>query len=141
MIVELKAERGNHAALSEAVADLLAHSGADYCVESFDPRVVKWFCKNRPQVCRGQLAENFLANQNSKMPVILKFVLTNLLMNGGTCPDFIAYRFEDRNTLAMRLCRAVWKPVEVSWTIRSRQDMLTAEQEGKTVIFEQFDPQ
>ena len=140
LIIELKAESGNGAALSETVANMLETYEGDCCVESFDPRVVSWFRKNRPEICRGQLAENFFAGKN-KLPFYLRLVLSNLLMNVGTKPDFVAYKFEDRNGLSLRLCRAFWKPMEVSWTIRSKADMETAEKEGKLVIFEQFDPE
>ena len=140
LIIELKAEKGNHAALSEAVAKMLDKYPGDYCIESFDPRVVAWFRKHRPNVCRGQLAENFLDAANTGLSRTTEFLLTNLLMNLVACPDFVAYKFEDRNGFALRLCRAIWKPVEVAWTIRKKADMETAEQEGKLVIFEQFDP-
>lgn len=140
LIIELKPERGNVAALSEAVAARLDAWSGDFCIESFDPRAVRWFRKHRPEVCRGQLAENFFAGKN-KLPGYLKFVLTNLLMNIGARPDFVAYKFADRNGLSLRLCRTVWKPVEVSWTIRNKADLKIAEKEGKLVIFEQFDPE
>lgn len=140
LIIELKPERGNCSALSEAVAKMLDQYKGDYCIESFDPRVLCWFRKNRPQVCRGQLAENFFEGK-SGLPVYLKGILTNLLLNFLACPDFIAYKFEDRKGLSLRLCEFIWKPVRVSWTIRKKQDMETAEAEGRMVIFEQFDPE
>jgi len=140
LIIELKPERGNHAALSQAVADLLQTYTGDYCIESFDPRVVRWFCKCRPEICRGQLAENFFRSK-SKLPGYLKFLLTNLLMNVRCRPDFIAYKFEDRNSLSLRLCEWVWKPACVSWTIRNKEALQLAEREGRTVIFETFDPE
>jgi len=141
LIIELKTERGNYAALSETVAKMLDSYTGDYCIESFDPRAVAWFRKNRPQVCRGQLAENFMKTRSGNLSAPLRFVLTNLLMNVTARPDFVAYRFEDRNDLAMRKCRKWQQPVEVSWTIRSKQDMNTAEAAGNLCIFEQFDPE
>lgn len=140
LIIELKPARGNHAALSEAVAALLDSYQGDYCIESFDPRVVQWFRQNRPMVCRGQLAENFLRSDSS-LPLYLKFVLTNLLMNRNSRPDFVAYKFADRDCLSLRLCEAIWKPAKVSWTIRKHEDLLQAEKEGRVVIFEQFNPE
>ena len=141
LIIELKAERGNQDRHSEAVAKILDRYQGDYCIESFDPRVVRWFRKNRPDVCRGQLAENFLDAANTGLPRYLEFILTNLLLNFSAKPDFIAYQFQDRKSLSLRLCQAVWKPHKVAWTIRNKADMLAAEQEGRTVIFEKFDPE
>lgn len=141
LIVELKPVGGNHAALCEAAAKLLDGYTGDYCIESFDPRVVAWFRKHRPEVCRGQLAENFLDAADTGMPRYMEFLLTNLLMNLIGYPDFVAYRFADRDGFGARTCRAVWKPVEVAWTLRTREELQTAEAEGKTVIFERFDPE
>lgn len=140
LIIELKPERGNHAALSAAVAAMLDGYQGDYCIESFDPRVVRWFRIHRPAVCRGQLAENFLRSE-SKLPGYLKVLMTNLLMNGRSRPDFVAYKFADRRALSLRLCEAVWKPAKVTWTIRSKEELLQAEEEGRVVIFERFDPE
>ena len=139
LIIELKPFRGNHAALSQAVAELLDGYDGDYCIESFDPRVVRWFRRNRPEVCRGQLAENFLRGEGP-LPGYMKLLLTGLLLNFGTRPDFIAYKFEDRNCWGMGLCRFLHRPVEVSWTLRNGTDLAAARREGKLVIFEQFDP-
>ena len=141
LIIELKPQGGNQDALCEAAAKMLDKYTGDYCIESFDPRVLRWFRKYRPQVCRGQLAENFLDADHTGLSRFLEFVLTNLLMNIAARPDFIAYRFEDRHGASPRLCRAVWKPVEVSWTIRTPEDMRAAEEEGRLVIFEQFSPE
>jgi len=140
LIVELKPEGGNHEALSRAVAKMLDTYKGDYCIESFDPRVVRWFCKHRPQVCRGQLSENFLRTKGG-LPLAMRFVLTHLLLNFSCRPDFIAYRFQDRKLLSVRLCEAVWKPGKVAWSIRKKEDMAAAEAEGCVVIFEQFDPE
>ena len=140
LIIELKPENGNHAALCKAAAALLDRYPGDYCIESFDPRAVAWFARHRPAVCRGQLAEDFV-HGDGKLSRGMRFLLTNLLMNIIAVPDFVAYRFQDRNIPGLRLCRAVWKPAEVSWTIRSKSDLQTAEAEGRLVIFEQFDPE
>ena len=60
LIIELKAERGNHAALAEATCRMLDRYRVHYCIESFDPRCLIWLKKNRPEIVRGQLSEQFL---------------------------------------------------------------------------------
>ncbi len=140
LIIELKADRGNHAALSEAASKLLDEYGGDYCIESFDPRVVRWFRKHRPGVCRGQLAENFLRSRDNKLSLPLRFVLTNLLANAAACPDFVAYQFSGRETFGLRLCRFLWKPQMVYWTLRKKEELHMAESEGALCIFEKFIP-
>ena len=68
------------------------------------------------------------------------FVLEHLLMNFLTQPDFIAYRFSDRNTLNLLWCKAFYHVQEINWTIDTKEDMRRAEEEGHLVIFERFDP-
>ena len=71
---------------------------------------------------------------------MVRWVLSSLLLNARTRPDFIAYRFEDRSSLSLKLCRGVYRAQEASWTIRDRADMDAAEAAGCLVIFERFDP-
>ena len=139
LIIELKAH-GNHAELSKAVCDAMEGYKGVYCMESFDPRVVQWLRKNRPEIIRGQLAENFLKVKQNPLNIVLKFIMTNHLMNFLTMPDFVAYKFADRNTLGTRICRKFWKLQGVSWTIRSQEDYDTAVKEGWIPIFEYFTP-
>ena len=140
MIVELKPVRDNHAALARAACDLLENYRGAYCIESFDPRCIQWLRKNRPQIIRGQLAENFVAN-GSKIPTAIRFALTHNLLNFATCPDFVAYKFADRNdSPTTALCRKAWDIQGVAWTIRSQKDYDTALREGWLPIFEGFEP-
>lgn len=140
LIVELKAEGNNHAALCEAACDLLEGYDGAYCVESFDPRCISWLKKNRPHVVRGQLAENFLAAKKSPLPWSLRLALTAHLFNIAILPDFIAYKFADRKRFGTFLCRRFWGIQGVAWTIRSQADFDTAIEEGWIPIFEGFEP-
>lgn len=137
LIVELK-EVGNCAALCKAVCTMLDGYKGVYCLESFDPRCVRWLYKNRPDLIRGQLTENYFKSNNSKIPGFLKFVLRHQLLNFLTKPDFVAYRFGDRKTISNFLCRKIWKMQGVSWTIKSKEDLKTARNEGWLPIFEGF---
>jgi len=141
LIVELKAERGNAEELATAACRVLDKYRVRYMVESFDPRCLMWLWKNRPDVLRGQLAEDFLRHgDGADLPGAVRWVLGNLLMNSWTRPDFIAYRFEDRKHLSPRLCRRVYRAQEASWTIRTVEDLKAAEADGCLPIFECFDP-
>ena len=140
LIIELKAERGNHAALTKAVCDLMDGYTGPYCMESFDPRCVFWLTKHRPDIVRGQLTENFVINKRSPLPMVLKFILTHQLENFLIRPDFVAYKFADRKTLSNFLARKVWGAQGVTWTITSQEDLDTAVAEGWLPIFEGFRP-
>ncbi len=139
LIVELKTAGGNAAKLCEATFKLLDNYKGLYCVESFDPRCLLWLKKNRPNVCRGQLAQNFL-KKTSGMGKIVDFVLTFMFANFLTRPDFIAYKFSDRKNISNVLCRKLWKLQGASWTIRTKADYHIALGEGLIPIFEKFEP-
>ena len=140
IIIELKPEGGNHAALcAAACAEMEGFEGA-WCLESFDPRVGHWLRKNRPEIIRGQLAENSLRNPKSKLPLPLKLVLTFHLENFLCRPDFIAYDFPTRKVLSNPICRKLWGLEAVSWTLRSPEDHETAVKEGWIPIFEHYLP-
>lgn len=140
LIVELKAERGNHAALTETAVKMLESYDGDYCIESFDPRCILWLKKNKPEIIRGQLSQNFL-KKNENLSTILRFVLTHLLTGFLTAPDFIAYNFDHRkDTLSNAICQKLWGAQGVSWTLRKKEDYDQAVKEGLLPIFEHFLP-
>lgn len=140
LIVELKVERNNQAQLCEAVCNMLDNYKGLYCLESFDPRAVYWLRKNRPDLIRGQLTENFFKSRSSILPWYLKLCLTCQLFNFLTRPDFVAYKFADRKRLSNTLIKKLWGAGRVTWTITNREDFATAKKEGWIPIFEGFMP-
>lgn len=138
LLIELKAA-GNIKPLCSALCyELLGYKG-EYCIESFDPRCVLWFKKNRPDIVRGQLSQNFVKhNENLIFP--LRVILTLLIFNCVNQPDFIAFKFEDRAFLSNKIAKGFWKMKSFVWTIQSAEDMEIAEEEGRAVIFENFEP-
>lgn len=140
LIIELKSEDKNFAELSSAVAEKLENYKGIYCVESFDPRVVYWFKKYKPDVIRGQLSENYLKNEKSKLSFPLKILMTGLSTNYLTKPDFVAYRFSDRNLISYKLCLKLWKLQGIGWTITNKSDIKRANEENILPIFENITP-
>ena len=139
LIIELKTAGNNAAKLCKAVFKLLDNYNGLYCVESFDPRCLLWLKKHRPDVCRGQLAQNFFKNP-SGMGKFVDFILTFMLENFLTRPDFIAYKFSDRKNLSNVLCLKLWKIQGASWTLRNKKVYHEAIGEGLIPIFEKFEP-
>lgn len=140
MIVELKSENVNFAELSLAACKMLEGYQGVYCIESFDPRCIRWLRKNCPEIIRGQLAHNSLRERQSPVPYVLRFIMTNLLSNFWNRPDFIAYRYKDRNRLSVRICRKLWKIQGVTWTLDTQEAFNKAVQEEWIPIFEGFEP-
>ncbi len=139
LIIELKTAGGNYAPLCKAVLEQLEGYKGAYCLESFDPRVVRWLKKHRPEIIRGQLTENFIKGK-PRADWLVTWAMTGQMLNFLTKPDFVAYKFEDRKGISNFLARRVWGMQGASWTIRSKEDLLQAEKEGWIPIFESFIP-
>ena len=139
LIVELKVERNNYAQLAEAACNMLDTYDGPFCIESFDPRCVYWLKKHRPDIIRGQLSRNFMTGE-AYVPWIFRFLMTHQLINFLILPDFVAYMYEDRKNLGNFLARKLWGVQGVSWTIRTKENLRTATEEGYLPIFEGFMP-
>ncbi len=140
VIVELKSKGDNVDDLCKAVCKYLDEYDSPFCVESFDPRCVSWFRKHRPQVIRGQLAQNYFRARGSKLSFPIKLIMSNHLMNFITYPDFIAYRYADRRNFFTFLCRKLWSVPGVTWTVRTMHEYRNAIREDWIPIFERIKP-
>lgn len=140
LIVELKPRGKNYSELCKCVCELLDNYEGIFCLESFDPRCIHWLRKNRPDLIRGQLVQNYFAQANAKLPWILKFFLRHQIFNFLTRPDFVAYRYSDRKTFSNWVIRCLWGTPVVSWTLKNREEYDIAINEGWIPIFEGFKP-
>lgn len=136
LIIELKSYTRQQE-LCEKTVELLEGYQGLYCVESFDPRIVRWFKMHRPQVVRGQL---MCRMPEKGMSRLADFIGRNLMTNFLTRPHFEAYDFHLRRNPSLRAARRVWGMQEVSWTLRSLEDYRAAKADGCLCIFEKFLP-
>ena len=137
MIIELKPYQDVEALCSKTCEILLRYKGP-WCVESFSPLVVKWFRKNKPDVVRGQLMARF-THKDKPLNLITAFLARNLFVNAMGRPDFVAYDVEARKNRSLRTARRLFHLQEVSWTIRTPQQLWAVKAEGAWGIFEHFD--
>lgn len=138
MIVEIKSEGDNYAQVTEAVCRELENYHGVYCLESFDPRCIRWLRKNRPELIRGQLSADFM--KDKKYPWILRFGQTYLLANFLTRPDFVAYDYSSRKCISNVLWQKFWGLQGVSWTIKGQEELEVAMKDKCLPIFEGFLP-
>lgn len=137
LIIEIKIHEDVDEVCSRADALIAAYKGP-YCVESFDPRAVAWYKKNRPQVIRGQLSADF--NTPEKRELFEEKLVHHLLTNVIARPDFIAYDHLSKDNLSRVLCRKVFRALSVAWTLKSQQELDAARDDFDLFIFEQFIP-
>lgn len=139
LVVELKVADKNHKELTAAVCALLDRFSVTYCIESFDPRVLYWLKKNRPEIIRGQLSCD-MREEEGYHPLIM-WALTHLLSSGFTRPDFIAYDYHARSLCPeLKICRRLYGVQEVSWTVRDAETAAQLRRKGNMIIFEGFMP-
>ena len=138
LLVELKGESGD-TSLCPAVAELLdTYSGA-YCVESFNPLLLRWFKKNRPDVVRGQLVTNMMKKGTSGN-FFRNFALTSLLTNCLSRPDFIAVDEKYMRGFPIFVCNSLFGSKLFIWTVRTKEHFDINRENGDNSIFEGFDP-
>ncbi len=141
LIVEIKPRSGNHAALTRATVECLDRFDLDYCIESFDPRVLLWLRRHRPEIMRGQLTEDFLTRSpDAPIPYIVRLLLTGLLANVATRPDFVAIRLEDRANWSHQMFWRWWGAQGFYWTITTGADQAIADEDDHLIIFEGYLP-
>ncbi len=139
LIIELKIELKD-TSVCNAVDELLGSYRGVYCIESFNPLGVFWYRKNRPEVFRGQLSDEFHKDKPEEFKGILYVLLTNLLFNCLAKPDFIAFNHRYSENLSRRLCRKVFKTTAAAWTIKSQAELEHAKQYFDIFIFDSFIP-
>ncbi len=132
LIVELKNGKKNTELCEKTYALLRRYSG-DYCIESFNPFIVRWFKLNAPEVVRGQLA-NPPKDYNGAVNPVTGFLLGNLLMNFLSRPQFVAYKIAPK-PFTVKLCEALGA-MKVCWTSREWIN----EKSNDVVIFEYYKP-
>lgn len=137
LIVEFKIEAAD-ISLCPVADKLLREYKGPYCMESFNPLGVLWYRKHHREVIRGQLSDAFTRDKNYQG--ILYFVLQNLLFNGLTKPDFIAYNHKYPRKLSRLLCKRMFGNTAVAWTIKSEAELEAAKKQFDMYIFDSFYP-
>lgn len=98
--------------------ELLENYQGAYCIESFHPFALMWYRKHRPEVLRGQLSGNMAKETKSKKLKKVYTLVTYLLTNVLTRPDFIAYDHRYENNISRRVCRMLGA-LSVTYTVKS----------------------
>ena len=141
LIIEMKVEYFD-LRVCRAADQLLRDYKGVYCIESFNPLVLLWYRKNRPDVMRGQLSDGFIFQKEFRTPVKIApgFFIQFLVTNCVTRPDFIAYNFKYQGNLSRALCRRLFRGKSAAWTVRSEDELKRAKPHFDVFIFDSFSP-
>ena len=139
LVIEIKPGKMGPS-LCEKTLALLADYDGDYCIESFDPIVVRWLKQNAPHIFRGQLA-NRIGSYDKKYPWIGRLAVSRCIFNFLTKPHFIAYEsgkkpWPIKLTKALGATHYVWTSLPKEKGGRPEADA----RENDVVIFEGYTP-
>ncbi len=124
------------AKVCELSSHILSSYKGIYCIESFHPLALMWYKKNEPHIMRGQLCMKFWKEPAYKGQLIY-LLLSNLVSNVVTRPDFIAYKHSDATNISRRIC-AKLGALSVAWTIKSPKEFDFAKKHFDLFIFDSF---
>ena len=133
LIIEFKSGERNMDLCREAFMMLEAYDGP-YCVESFDPNLVRWFYRYNPRLLRGQLAMPSSHYNKAEVPALARFMMSKCLMGRLGRPHFIAYEI-GRTPLSVKLAYKIGA-AKVCWVSHNESDAKT----NDMVIFEFYEP-
>ncbi len=131
IFVEIK-NRESPGALEDAVAREVSAQTGRAAVLSFNPLSLGRIAKSAPDVPRGQLTGTF---QGESLSFPKKLVLSGMLMNWKSRPDFVVDELEALPSFAAWLQRRQRRPIVV-WTATTHEEYERAEALGDNVIFE-----
>lgn len=138
LIVELKCSSKDYKQLAIRTNNILKSYDGIYCVESFNPHAMSWFKYNNRDVIRGQLSTGKFNNLNNKF---LSFMLSNLLFNFVSRPNFIAYDHNYRSNLFLKLQKYMWNVKMVAYTVKNLEAYKINKEFFDCIIFEAFKPE
>lgn len=135
LIIEYKLDRVSTRVCELANEQLRDYKGV-YCIECFHPLAVAWYRKNRPDVIRGQLSQDFSKDEKYKGKFVM-WLLGNLLTNCWARPDFVAYNYEHAGKLSRRLCCKMGA-LAVAYTLKDQNSYERVKDQFELFIFDSF---
>ena len=136
LLVELKGENFD-TSLCPKVAEILNEYSGKYCIESFNPLLVKQMKSLMPQAFCGLLYTNAVKEKNKAS--IINIAVSSMLLNFLCKPDFIAYNEDYKEQFCLRAVKSIYKPYAFVWTVKSLDLMGKVRARGEHSIFEKID--
>ncbi len=136
LLIELKEDAGRYG-VTEKTLEVLENYKGEYIIESFNPLALGRVKKKNPEILRGILSMNYMAEEKYRKPLYyaLQIFLTNVVCR----PDFIAFEHKQYKKFAFRLCRFLFRVTTFAWTVRSPEDeALAYKHKFNSVIFENY---
>lgn len=139
LIIEIKAKQRSLETAKKLSQVMKGYKGV-YCVQSFNPLALGWYRWKCPKALRGQLSSGYSKDANKKC-IFEGLIITYLIFNWYTKPDYIALNFKHESQLSYKICRKLYKVKNAAWTIKSQQELEQASKRFQIIIFDNFIPE
>jgi glycerophosphoryl diester phosphodiesterase len=138
LLIELKGENGN-TDLVPAVLKYLADYKGEWCMETFNPLLLRAVRKQAPKVVRGLLSSD-LIKEKRKGSKLLNFILSALWLTFLCRPAFHAWDEKYPKRLALRVGLKIFGAASFVYTVRDEAAYEQYIANGTYPIFEGFIP-
>lgn len=116
LLIELKPYTKGYILEKECVKLLDNYIGF-FAIQSFDPKCIYWFKRNRKNYIRGQLLTNRY-NYNFITNIIYEHMIFNIFTN----PDFISYNIKGLPN--KKIAKVRDKLIVLGWTVRNKKELI-----------------
>ena len=117
LLIEIKPTKKD-CELATNLMTILNNYEGKYAIQSFNPKVLYWFKRNYPNVLRGQLSMKYTKH---KISSIKKYILSKMLFNKITKPNFISYKYNELNIEQIKKYKKQNIYV-IGWTITNEKE-------------------
>lgn len=115
LLIEIK-YYPKYGVLEKKLVDILKNYKGLYAIQSFYPKTIFWFKKNKKNIPVGLLSSDFKKSNNLKR-IIGKTLLLDILLNA----DFISYNIKAIPNLYIKSKRK--KKVILGWTVKNKKQL------------------
>ena len=133
LLIELKGESFD-TSLCPVLASLLREYEGAYCIESFNPLLLRRMRQCLPGAFYGLLYTNVCRDKKKRS--MLNMLLTCMALNVVARQDFIAYNQVDRGALPVRLATGLYGAARFVWTVKPDDAIYTSHCADEHLIFE-----
>ncbi len=128
LVIEIKPTKQVDITCSQIWETLKDYKG-NYCIESFDPYVVRWWAKNHPDIILGQLCDWYTLHK-----IMVKS------MKQYRYVDFLATSIKNLPSKYYRkICKNNPDMLVIGWTVRTQSNFDLAVKNVDNIIFETND--
>ncbi|MBE6555022.1 MAG: glycerophosphodiester phosphodiesterase [Ruminococcaceae bacterium] len=138
LLIELKGESGDTALCPALLSVMEDYEGA-WCVESFNPLLLRYFKKHAPHVVRGLLSTNLIREKKNGSRV-LNFALSALLLTFLCRPAFHAWDQKYPHRRALRAGLRLFGAASFVYTVRDGERYKAFLNTNSYPIFDGFTP-